>query len=233
MARPGFNAAHWRDLSFEEGVLYGWIGQYSCGAAPRSSFDEHLEHYAPKVFPFFQMDNAAGQKALDIFRSNEGIESVFASMAQRFQSFREFRVTDDSVEITLCQNRLGEEVKQLQGLGVKRIVTLTELHHGKDTLGNSFNLHHFSIPDLNAPTVEQAWELAEIVREAREKNEVMAVHCLAGIGRTSTMLIASHMALGEKLEDLLGSLKARNPSFSLIGSQERFIRSLPKEFWHQ
>ncbi|OYW07389.1 MAG: 50S ribosomal protein L13 [Acidobacteriia bacterium 12-62-4] len=39
--------------------------------------------------------------------------------------------------------------------------------------------------------------MAEIVTAANKNKEKLAVHCLAGIGRTSTMLIAAHILMGK------------------------------------
>ena len=50
----------------------------------------------------------------------------------------------------------------------------------------------------------------------------MAVHCLAGIGRASTMLMASHIMLGESADELEQILKKQNPPFLLTGTQGKF-----------
>lgn len=49
MARPGFNLVRLADLSFEESVLLGWLGQYSNGRAEMSTFHRHLNTYVPKI----------------------------------------------------------------------------------------------------------------------------------------------------------------------------------------
>lgn len=65
-----------------------------------------------------------------------------------------------------------------------------------------------------------------VIQSALSRKETMAVHCLAGIGRTSTMLMASHIMLGENADELEQILKKQNPTFSLVGSQGEFLRSL-------
>ncbi len=48
---------------------------------------------------------------------------------------------------------------------------------------------HIPVPDFGIPPDRQAWEdgLTEVVRTAKEGKNI-AIHCLAGIGRTGTFL---------------------------------------------
>ncbi|MGZ3805679.1 MAG: protein-tyrosine phosphatase family protein [Pseudobdellovibrionaceae bacterium] len=86
--------------------------------------------------------------------------------------------------------------------------------------------YNFPIDDLNAPQFEQALELAKIIKNAELNKHGVAVHCMAGIGRTSTMLMAAHLLLGETLVSLLAQLENRNPTFKFSGPQADFVRSV-------
>ena len=68
-----------------------------------------------------------------------------------------------------------------------------------------------------------------MIQTALSKNETMVVHCLAGIGRTSTMLMASHIMLGESADELEQILKKQKPPFSLTGTQGEFLKSFGKK----
>ncbi len=75
------------------------------------------------------------------------------------------------------------------------------------------------------PKGNRFFYLADVVKKAQEQRKKIAVHCMAGIGRTSTMLLAAHLALGEDLEMLKVSIETRNPFFKLTGPQAKFIQS--------
>jgi atypical dual specificity phosphatase len=106
------------------------------------------------------------------------------------------------------------------------VISLTESHHQVEQLQNHFALHHIGIEDLNAQNLAQVHQLAEIIKSAKSSKARLAVHCLAGIGRTSTMLMASHIVMGERADAMEALLKKQNPKFVLIGSQGEFVRSL-------
>lgn len=226
MGRPGFNAVHWFDLPFDEAVLLGWLGQHSSGTHGLESFRKHLQTYAPRIFKFYGLDEVSGAKELEVFNENEGVLRIFDKLAKNTKSFADFDIQENELKFSLCESRLKEEIRFLKSQGIDNVISLTEHHHQKDILQNDFKVHHFSIEDLGAPKLEQVSQLANVIQTALSKNETLAVHCLAGIGRTSTMLMASHIMLGERPDELEQLLKKQNPTFTLVGPQGEFLRSL-------
>lgn len=228
MARPGLNALKWFDFPFDEAVLLGWLGKHSSDDLTLQSFHEHTAHYAPKIFKFYELDQKSGPQALEVFNHLDGIEGVMNRLADRSGYFSDYKVVHDKISITYCSHRLQKDIKHLLDQDISHIVTLTEKHHHKDQLQNHFDVTHIAIDDLGAPKEEQVHILAGVIQKAQTKNEKIAVHCLAGIGRTSTMLIAAHIVLGESKENLRQLIKKQNPIFTWIGDQGNFLDQFKK-----
>lgn len=226
MARPGFNATHFYDLNFNDMTVLGWLGRYSCGVIKLQDFHTHIQIYMPRVFSLIKMEPAEGEQKLRPLLSMDGLRSAIAELNQKTQILEHFEFNANTLNLKLNFKRLDTEIAFLKNSGINSVVALTEDHHQRDLLANHFDVHHISIPDMHPPSLEQAMRLAKIIEEARSKDKKVAVHCLAGIGRTSTMIVAAQVLLGEKLADMKVAIAQRNPSFKLHGSQAEFLDSL-------
>jgi hypothetical protein len=226
MARPGFNAVHWFDLPFDEAVLLGWLGKLSSESEAMESFRAHLAEYPPKIARFYGLSPQEGAEALRSFDTPEGIARILGRLVERSLILDDYRVTGESLHFTWGRSRLDAEIGFLKARRIRTVVSLTERHHHREILEENFECHHLAIDDLGAPRIDQVARLAEILGEARVRDEAVAVHCLAGIGRTSTMLMGAHLLMGESLEDLERLLKRQNPAFILTGAQRKFIETL-------
>lgn len=226
MARPGFNHCRWFDLPFNEALVMGWIGQHSAGSIPLKSFHHHVETYGPKVSSFYPLTEEQRQSYFQGFKDPNVFMETVSQLAERSRFISTAKILDDHLHFEIHQEQLDKEIDFLRNQGIKRIVSLTEEHHVKNHLNDSFDLHHISIIDMGAPTVDQAYELKEILEEAEEKQEKVAVHCLAGIGRTSTLLMAAEMLRGKTIDSVLEKISKQNPTYSFVGAQAEFVRSL-------
>ncbi len=81
----------------------------------------------------------------------------------------------------------NDEIKWLQEMGVKSIVTMTENSLPESWVANISYLH-VPTEDLTAPDLETIDHTVDFVRERIQENEPVMVHCAAGIGRTGTIL---------------------------------------------
>lgn len=228
MARPGFNYFHWFDLPFDEASLLGWIGQHSTGTVDLETFRHHLETYVPRIYHFHQLDHISGPEAIRIFNNADGVAKVLKSLNDRTQLLEKFDIVGNQLQIKMNPQRLEQDIAFLKNQGINKVITLTEKHHSKDVLQDHFSIYHIAIPDLGAPQVEQAYEITEILKEALVNKEKVVVHCLAGIGRTSTMILAAHVLMGKNLEELKVQISRQNPAFALSDTQMKFLSTLIK-----
>lgn len=226
MARPGFNALQWFDLTFEEAVLMGWLGQFSSGAISLKKFQEHLVTYAPKLFKIYKIQDSEALERLKIFDNPIRFKTLLDGLIKKSKLFSHASLDNEFIHLQICDDRLNQEIAHLKKNKINTIVSLTEDHHSRDILANHFHLHHISIADMGAPTRSQVEQLSEVFKTAKNRQERIAVHCLAGIGRTSTMIMGAHLLMGHSLDELLQTIGQRNPSFGFIGPQAEFIKNL-------
>lgn len=124
----------------------------------------------------------------------------------------------------------------LRALGVKHVVTLTEAPLPGGLEGH-FSLHHWPVGDFGAPETTQVEAFCRLVDAASAKGEPVAVHCLAGIGRTGTFLAAYLMwSRGLKAAQALSEVRAKRAAYVQSVEQEDFLRdwqavhpALPRE----
>ena len=69
------------------------------------------------------------------------------------------------------------------------IVNCCEFDNRKD-VPKRFNYHFIHVPDYGVPTDEQIERFIKIMDEHHAKKEAVAIHCVAGCGRTGQFIIA-------------------------------------------
>lgn len=116
---------------------------------------------------------------------------------------------------------LEEDLASLRAQGVGAVLTLTEeplpadalARHGLDSL-------HLPIVDLQPPTPAQFREGLAFIDRARAAGQAVAVHCLAGQGRTGSILAAYLIRDGMSAEAALAELRAACPGAVENAAQE-------------
>lgn len=106
----------------------------------------------------------------------------------------------------------GDDLHRLGAVGVAQLVTLTEHPIAAEALAEAgLEGHHLPIEDYQAPTRQQLEQFIQIVEQAREDERPVTVHCLAGIGRTGTMLTAWFIHEGMSYPEALAHVRGMRP----------------------
>lgn len=90
-----------------------------------------------------------------------------------------------------ARGSLEDDLLELRGNGIGALLSLTEtpLPWGELERHGLVNLH-LPVDDFCPPTMMQMLEALAFLDESRARGSAVAVHCLAGQGRTGTVLAA-------------------------------------------
>lgn len=116
------------------------------------------------------------------------------------------------------------DLKALQRVGVNCLVSLTERapeveimkQHGIDNIWSP-------IPDMAAPSITQAASICKQIEQRLQRNEVLAVHCRAGLGRTGTLLAAYLIWEGAEALSALETVRRVEPRWVQSEEQVAFL----------
>jgi len=121
-----------------------------------------------------------------------------------------------------------EEIKWLLDGGVKSIVTVREEPLDDDWIKN-INYLHIHSNDMGVPEFEDLIKAVDFIHQRITNNEPVMVHCLAGLGRTGTIL-ACYLIKYQKLsaDDSIQKVRESRPGSIQSFSQEEIIFQFEK-----
>lgn len=115
------------------------------------------------------------------------------------------------------------DLSALRELGIRAVVSLTE--RAPEPLRGDQDLRwlHLPVTDMTPPSVEQAREFVSFVESALADGLPVGVHCLAGLGRTGTLIACYLVSQGLTPEEALDRVRAARPGSVQTEEQERFV----------
>ena len=121
-----------------------------------------------------------------------------------------------------------EEIKWLVDGGVKSIVTVREESLDDDWMKN-INYLHIHSNDMGVPEFEDLVKSVDFIHQRITNNEPVMVHCLAGLGRTGTIL-ACYLIKYQKLsaDDSIQKVRESRPGSIQSFPQEEIIFQFEK-----
>ncbi|MGH8053353.1 MAG: ATP-binding cassette domain-containing protein [Stenotrophomonas sp.] len=115
----------------------------------------------------------------------------------------------------------------LRGMGVTVLVNLTETATSAELLArHGMRSYHLGIPDRGAPPLLWAKLLLAKIEVMLRDGDVVAVHCLAGLGRTGMVLAAWLIREGLNADEALRRLRTIEPGFVQSQEQEALLHAL-------
>ncbi len=119
---------------------------------------------------------------------------------------------------------LDADLKELKGMGVAAIVSLTEISLDREALDAAEIIHiHIPIPDFQPPTLSDIRETISFIQSCLSQEKPVAVHCLAGLGRTGTILACWLVSDGLDPESAIYRVRSFRPGSVETLEQERSV----------
>ena len=119
-----------------------------------------------------------------------------------------------------------EQLAWLRTQGIDILVTLTEEPLPRTWIdGAGLMGVHVPVPDMDVPTVEQIEQVMSVIDKAKAAGMGVAVHCLAGRGRTGTILAAYFVRRGMSAREAMKKVRDLRPGSIEVSEQEDAIRA--------
>jgi len=117
------------------------------------------------------------------------------------------------------------DLKALQRVNIRVLISLTEERFDPELL-NRYGIEGWWMPitDMDAPSINEAIGMCARVSERIARQEAIAYHCKAGLGRTGTMLAAQLIWEGSTALDALEKARRIEPRWVQSERQVQFLQ---------
>lgn len=121
---------------------------------------------------------------------------------------------------------LERDIAWLHRQGIRAVLSLTETPLPNDVLErHGMDVLHIPVPDLQPPTPEGLLRALGFIDRQRSMSRPVAVHCLAGQGRTGTVLAAYRIRAGASPQQALCEVREICPGAVSAQVQERALET--------
>lgn len=130
----------------------------------------------------------------------------------------------DSPRLAALSYPDAEDLRWLRSNGIDIVMTLTEEPLPRHWVNEAGILAvHLPVRDMSAPSIEVLEAAVETITNAKEHGMAVAVHCMAGIGRTGTVLAAYFVNEGLSAEDAIRKVRQLRPGSVETRGQEQAV----------
>jgi protein-tyrosine phosphatase len=185
------------------------------------------------VVPFLDLDRGEFKRDSEELLDREGFANALARVNRKAEIVSSVRWDDSEeqphVEVEIDASRIRAELDVLQRHDISVLVSMTENAPHAAVLESGLEVHHFPVDDTTPPARAQAEAFARVLDRAHAKQQRVVVHCMAGIGRTTTIIVAGHLLRGRRLGEMIDHVAIANPDYRTHGSQWTFLQELASE----
>jgi atypical dual specificity phosphatase len=140
-----------------------------------------------------------------------------------------FSWIDEPLLAACAEPGAPEQLAWLRGQGVDILITLTEEPLPRTWVDGAGLLSvHVPVPDMDVPAVDQLEQVMSVIDKAKGTGMGVAVHCLAGRGRTGTVLAAYFVHLGMSAREAIQKVRDLRPGSIEVPEQEDAIRAFER-----
>jgi atypical dual specificity phosphatase len=109
-------------------------------------------------------------------------------------------------------------------IGIRALINLAEEPLPEEILRNVGILaEHIPVVDFTAPSLKQVERVITMIHFYLEKNMPVAVHCIAGLGRTGTILACYLVGEGKSADEAITAIRRWRPGSIEMLDQEAVI----------
>lgn len=120
---------------------------------------------------------------------------------------------------------LQAQATSLHENGVRHLVCLEERRSYPTECFRQLDIscHHVPVPDMAAPSFQQAVDLCRRMEPEIRENRGVVMHCRGGLGRTGTLLACIFVWFGDAPADAVDKIRSARPLAIQSDAQIRFI----------